>query len=137
MALKTRPFDSAEYLRTPEAVTSYLDFAFEDHNPERIEQARAVIERAQALHGFQVFDERLDRSVVGKVGEEKTVLSSIRPEDVAALRQILERVRGLPGWSDRTDGLILEDPNGEQVEVVKHEGDREGVVVYLAQASGC
>lgn len=48
MALKTRPYDSAEYLRTPEAIAGYLNLAFEDGNPEVMKQALDVVARARA-----------------------------------------------------------------------------------------
>jgi probable addiction module antidote protein len=49
MALKTYPYDSAEYLDTPEAWEEYLKATCEDGSPAEIAYALGVIARAQSM----------------------------------------------------------------------------------------
>lgn len=65
---------------------------------------------------------------------EKEVLSTIDRDTVGAIADILERVRQLPDWGTRKDGVMLEAPDGRKLEVTRHEGV-EGVVVRLMPKS--
>ncbi len=49
MALKTYPYDSAEFLDTPEAWEEYLRITCEDGTPSEIANALGVIARAQNM----------------------------------------------------------------------------------------
>jgi len=47
--LKTRPYDSAEYLDTPEAIAEYLSEALEDDDPSFISKAIGTAARARGM----------------------------------------------------------------------------------------
>jgi probable addiction module antidote protein len=49
MPLETKPYDSAEYLTTPEDVAAYLEAAFEDGDPALIAYALGTIARAEGM----------------------------------------------------------------------------------------
>ncbi len=49
MTIKTRPFDPAEYLATPEAIAEYLAAAFETGEPAVIADALGVAARAHGM----------------------------------------------------------------------------------------
>ena len=49
MALDTAPYDSADYLRTPEDVAAYLEAAFEDGDAALITHALGVVARAEGM----------------------------------------------------------------------------------------
>ena len=47
--LKTRPWDSAEHLKTEEDVANYLEAVFEDGDPALIVHALGVVARAKGM----------------------------------------------------------------------------------------
>ena len=47
--IKTRPYDSAEYLDTPEAIAEYLTGALEDDDPRFIAKAIGTAARARGM----------------------------------------------------------------------------------------
>ena len=47
--LKTRPYDSAEYLKTEEDVANYLEAIFEDGDPALIVHGLGVVARAKGM----------------------------------------------------------------------------------------
>jgi probable addiction module antidote protein len=47
--LKTRPYDSAEYLKTEEDVANYLEAVFEDGDPALVAHALGVVARAKGM----------------------------------------------------------------------------------------
>jgi probable addiction module antidote protein len=47
--VKTRPWDAAEYLDTPEAIAAYLAAAFEDGDPALIAAALEDVARANSI----------------------------------------------------------------------------------------
>ena len=47
--IKTRPYDSAEYLDTPEAIAEYLTDALEDGDPSFIAKAIGTAARARGM----------------------------------------------------------------------------------------
>ncbi len=47
--LKTRPFDPAKYLGTPEAIAAYLDDAFESGDARIIADALGVVARSAGM----------------------------------------------------------------------------------------
>jgi probable addiction module antidote protein len=49
MPLKTKPWDPAEYLDSPEAIAAYVDAALEDGDPAVIAAALGDIARAQGM----------------------------------------------------------------------------------------
>jgi probable addiction module antidote protein len=46
---KTRPFDAAEYLDTPEVIAAYLTEAFETNDPAFITDAIGTVARARGM----------------------------------------------------------------------------------------
>jgi probable addiction module antidote protein len=49
MTLETIPWNSAEFLETPEAITAYIEAAFEDGDPAVITHALGVVARANSM----------------------------------------------------------------------------------------
>jgi probable addiction module antidote protein len=49
MTTKTRPYDSARYLETEEAIEKYVTAAFEEGDPKGIAHALGVIARARGM----------------------------------------------------------------------------------------
>jgi probable addiction module antidote protein len=49
MAIKTTPFDSAEYLDSDETIAAYLDEALESADPAHIAHALGVVARAKGM----------------------------------------------------------------------------------------
>lgn len=49
MALETAPYDTADYLKTPEDIAAYLEAVFEDGDPELITRALGVVARAEGM----------------------------------------------------------------------------------------
>jgi probable addiction module antidote protein len=49
MPLETTPWNSAEYLDTPEAIAAYLEAAFEDGDPRVISHALGVVARSKGM----------------------------------------------------------------------------------------
>jgi probable addiction module antidote protein len=49
MTLKTIPWNSADFLDTPEAITDYIEAAFEDGDPTVITHALGVVARAKGM----------------------------------------------------------------------------------------
>ena len=49
MTVKTKPFDPAKYLDSPDAIAAYLDEAFEIGDPEFIADALGVVARAHGM----------------------------------------------------------------------------------------
>ncbi len=47
--VKTRVFDAARYLETPEAISVYLEDIFETENPELIAHALGTVARAKGM----------------------------------------------------------------------------------------
>lgn len=46
---KTRPFDAAEYLDSPEAIAAYLSEAFETNDADFITEAISTVARARGM----------------------------------------------------------------------------------------
>lgn len=49
MSTKTRPYDSAEYLDSDEAIAAYLDDILESNDPKLIARALGVVARAKGM----------------------------------------------------------------------------------------
>ena len=49
MPLETRPYDTAEYLDSQEAVAAYIDAVLEDGDPALIAQALGTVARARGM----------------------------------------------------------------------------------------
>ena len=49
MAIETKPYDSADYLKTPQDIAAYLEAAFEDGDPALITHALGVVARAEGM----------------------------------------------------------------------------------------
>lgn len=49
MSLETVPFDTADYLDTPETIRAYLQAVFEDGTPVEITYALGVVARARGM----------------------------------------------------------------------------------------
>jgi probable addiction module antidote protein len=49
MTLETSPWDTAEFLDTPERVAAYLKLIFDEGDPEEIKHALGVVARAKGM----------------------------------------------------------------------------------------
>ena len=49
MAIRTRPYDSAEYLDSDEAIAAYIDEALESADATHIAQALVIVARAKGM----------------------------------------------------------------------------------------
>ena len=49
MTLETTPYDSADYLDSPDDIAAYLEAAFEDGDPTLITHALGVVARAKGM----------------------------------------------------------------------------------------
>jgi probable addiction module antidote protein len=49
MALETEPYDTADYLNSPEEIAAYIDAVFEDGDPALITHALGVVARAKGM----------------------------------------------------------------------------------------
>jgi probable addiction module antidote protein len=49
MALETIPYDSADFLDSPDAIAAYIEAAFEDGDPTVITHALGVVARAKGM----------------------------------------------------------------------------------------
>ena len=49
MVLKTPPYDSADYLKTPDDIAAYLEAAFEDGDAALITHALGVVARSEGM----------------------------------------------------------------------------------------
>jgi probable addiction module antidote protein len=49
VAIETRPWDSANYLKTKEDIAHYLDAVLEDGDPELLKDALGAIARSQGM----------------------------------------------------------------------------------------
>jgi probable addiction module antidote protein len=49
MAIETFPYDTAEFLDTPERVAAYLKLVFEEGDPDEIKHALGVVARAKGM----------------------------------------------------------------------------------------
>jgi probable addiction module antidote protein len=72
--VKTRPYDSAEYLDTPEAIAEYLTEALEDSDPTFIAVAIGTAARARGMSAIAreagVSRENLYRALSGETKPE-------------------------------------------------------------------
>jgi len=97
MAQKTRPYDSARYLKTEEDLALYMDEALRDGDPKRIAQALGVIARARGMSQL-ARDTGLQRE-----GLYKSLSEDGNPE-LATLLKIMKalglRLSAVPGEAD-------------------------------------
>ena len=49
MTIETKPYDSADYIKTPQDIAAYLEAAFEDGDPALITHALGVVARAEGM----------------------------------------------------------------------------------------
>lgn len=49
MAVETRPYDTADYLDTPERIEAYLEAVLEDGDPAEIRAALGIVARARGM----------------------------------------------------------------------------------------
>ena len=49
MPLKTTPFDTADYLDSPDATAAYIDAVFEDGDPALVTRALGAVARARGM----------------------------------------------------------------------------------------
>lgn len=49
MVLETEPYDTADYLTSPEAIAAYIEAVFEDGDPALIKHALGVVARAKGM----------------------------------------------------------------------------------------
>ena len=80
MASKTQPYDSAEYLETPQDVAAYLEAAFEDGDPALITHALGVVARSEGM------TEVARKAGLSRASLYKALSEDGRPEFVTVLR---------------------------------------------------
>jgi hypothetical protein len=70
--------------------------------------------------------------------DEKTVHTTMQGTDrraaVDAMEELLKRLRELPDWGDRKDGLIFELPDGTVAEVTRQIGEFEAITIEVRPA---
>ncbi len=49
MPVQTAPYDSVDYLRTPEGIAAYLDATLEENDPALLAHALGVVARAKGM----------------------------------------------------------------------------------------
>jgi probable addiction module antidote protein len=79
--VKTRPYDSAEYLDTPEAVEEYVAAAFETEDPAFIAQALGTVARARNMsklaQDIGMSRPALYRALSGKISPEFATIMKV------------------------------------------------------------
>lgn len=80
MTLETRPYDSAEFLDTAEAVQEYLIAAFETEDPAFIADALGVVGRAKGMGALA------QEVGVARTSLYRTLSSEGRPEFLTVLK---------------------------------------------------
>lgn len=82
----TRPYDSAEYLKTEEDMAAYLDAALEDADPALVAHAMGVIARARGMT-------QLARDTgLGRERLDKTLSVEGNP-DIATVMEVIRALR--------------------------------------------
>lgn len=76
MPLLTKPFDAAEYLRTPEAIAAYLTVVLEDGSSAEIDDALETVVRARQMHGIAQ-DEPSEPVADGKIDALRQRLNAL------------------------------------------------------------
>ena len=80
--VKTLPWDSADYLKTPEDVAAYLEAAFEDGDPELISLALGAVARSKGM------TEIARRTGLGRQSLYKALSPEGRPEFATVLNVV-------------------------------------------------
>lgn len=82
----TRPYDSAEFLKTEEDMAAYLDAALEDGDPALVAHAMGVIARARGMT-------QLARDTgLGRERLDKTLSAEGNP-DIATVMEVIRALR--------------------------------------------
>ena len=80
--VKTLPWDSADYLTTPEDIAAYLEAAFEDGDPELISLALGAVARSKGM------TEIARRTGLGRQSLYKALSPEGRPEFATVLNVV-------------------------------------------------
>lgn len=64
-----------------------------------------------------------------------TMQGTDRHEAVEAMEELLKRLRELPDWGNRKDGLVLKLPDGTVAEVTGQSGEFEAITIEVRPAS--
>jgi probable addiction module antidote protein len=80
--LKTRPYDSAEYLKTEKDIANYLEVVFEDGDPALIAHALGVVARAKGMTKIA------KKAGLGRESLYKSLSSNGHPEIGTAVKVI-------------------------------------------------
>ena len=64
-----------------------------------------------------------------------TMQGTDRHEAVKAMEKLLIRLRELPDWENRKDGLSLNLPDGMVAEVTRQSGEFEAITIEIRPAS--
>ena len=80
--VKTLPWDSADYLKTPEDIAAYLEAAFEDGDPELISLALGAVARSKGM------TEIARRTGLGRQSLYKALSPEGRPEFATVLNVV-------------------------------------------------
>jgi probable addiction module antidote protein len=83
--VKTLPWDSADYLKTPEDIAAYLEAAFEDGDPELISLALGAVARSKGM------TEIARRTGLGR----QSLYKALSPEGHPEFATVLNVVRAL------------------------------------------
>jgi probable addiction module antidote protein len=83
--VKTLPWDSADYLKTPEDIVAYLEAAFEDGDPELISLALGAVARSKGM------TEIARRTGLGR----QSLYKALSPEGHPEFATVLNVVRAL------------------------------------------
>jgi len=93
----TRPYESAEYLRTDEDMAAYLDAALEDGDPELMAHAVRTVARARGLR--QLAQEAdLPRETLDQLASPEA------KADVAGIRRLRDLLAGSIAHLETTAG---------------------------------
>lgn len=95
MAIETRPFDSAEYLRDPESRAEFLRDALETGDPAFIAYARDLVARVAAAQSDldgSVIAQLLETGLLARYGHHD-------PEGLSWAREAIREELLLRGWT--------------------------------------
>ena len=82
MPLKLKPFDMADYLKTPEDVEVYLQVALEENDPELFQEALGAVARSKGMQAIA------GQSKTTRAGLYKALSAAGNPEYATVVRVV-------------------------------------------------
>jgi probable addiction module antidote protein len=82
MPLKLKPFDMAEYIKTPEDVEVYLQVALEENDPEFFQEALGTVARSKGMQAIA------RQSKTTRAGLYKALSAAGNPEFATVVRVV-------------------------------------------------